>query len=136
MHSQSGAGHRDDLVPDTRPSPAAWLLIWPIRAYQLGISRFTPATCRFYPTCSNYAIGALRTHGAAKGLLLTAWRLLRCHPWTSGGIDHVPPRGAWPRRGGSAGGPPRISASAEDTVIPEKTRSGEAATRISGRTAA
>lgn len=81
-----------------RTSPAAWLLIQPIRFYQRFISRYTPPTCRYYPCCSSYGITALRTHGALKGTLLTGWRLLRCNPWSGGGVDHVPPRGSW--RGG------------------------------------
>lgn len=78
-----------------RVGPVAWLLIWPIRFYQVAISRFTPPSCRYYPCCSSYAIGALRRHGAAKGLALGAWRLLRCNPWSSGGVDKVPERGRW-----------------------------------------
>lgn len=78
-----------------RTWPIAWLLIQPIRFYQRFISRYTPPTCRYYPCCSSYAIGALRIHGAPKGLLLGSWRLLRCNPWSSGGVDHVPPRGRW-----------------------------------------
>ncbi len=78
-----------------RVGPVAWLLILPIRFYQKFITPYTPATCRYYPTCSAYAVGALRTHGAIKGLLLTAWRLLRCNPWSAGGVDKVPERGRW-----------------------------------------
>jgi putative membrane protein insertion efficiency factor len=48
--------------------------------------------CRYYPSCSTYAVGALRVHGPLRGSALAAWRLLRCHPWSAGGIDHVPPR--------------------------------------------
>lgn len=78
-----------------RTGPVAWLLIWPIRFYQVAISRYTPPTCRYYPCCSSYAIGSLRRHGAIKGLVLTAWRLLRCNPWTDGGVDKVPEKGRW-----------------------------------------
>nr|WP_322097939.1 membrane protein insertion efficiency factor YidD [Nakamurella alba] len=70
----------------------AWLLIAPIRFYQRFITPYTPATCRYYPTCSTYAVTALREHGAFKGSWLTVRRLGRCHPWSDGGIDHVPPR--------------------------------------------
>lgn len=66
-----------------------------IRGYQRWISRFTPATCRFHPTCSRYAIDALRTHGSGKGGLLVIWRLLRCQPLARFGVDPVPPRGRW-----------------------------------------
>jgi len=71
----------------------AKLLIAPIRFYQRFITPYTPATCRYYPTCSAYAVTALRTHGAVVGTGLTIWRLLRCNPWSSGGIDHVPGKG-------------------------------------------
>ncbi|HZM66712.1 MAG TPA: membrane protein insertion efficiency factor YidD [Nakamurella sp.] len=76
--------------------PAA-VLIAPIRGYQRFISRYTPPSCRYYPCCSSYAITALRTRGALVGTALTGWRLLRCNPWTAGGVDHVPLTG-WPRR--------------------------------------
>jgi putative membrane protein insertion efficiency factor len=71
----------------------AKVLIAPIRFYQKFITPYTPATCRYYPTCSAYAVTALRTHGAVIGTGLTIWRLLRCNPWSSGGVDHVPPKG-------------------------------------------
>ena len=74
-------------------SPLAHVLIAPIRFYQRFITPYTPATCRYYPTCSSYAVTALRTHGAVIGTGLTIWRLLRCNPWSSGGIDYVPPKG-------------------------------------------
>ena len=74
-------------------SPLAHVLIAPIRFYQRFITPYTPATCRHYPTCSAYAVTALRTHGAFVGTGLTIWRLLRCNPWSSGGIDYVPAKG-------------------------------------------
>jgi len=75
-------------------SLAAHLLIAPIRFYQRFITPYTPATCRYYPTCSAYAVTALRTRGAFVGTGLTIWRLLRCNPWSSGGVDHVPAKGS------------------------------------------
>lgn len=71
----------------------AEVLIAPIRFYQRFITPYTPATCRYYPTCSAYAVTALRTRGALVGTALTIWRLLRCNPWSDGGVDHVPARG-------------------------------------------
>lgn len=69
------------------------LLILPIRFYRRFISRYTQPRCIFFPTCSAYAIEAIETHGALKGLLLTAWRLLRCNPFNwHGGYDPVPPK--------------------------------------------
>lgn len=66
------------------------LLILPIRFYQLCISPLTPPSCRFTPTCSSYAIEALRRHGPAKGLYLAARRILRCRPGGGFGYDPVP----------------------------------------------
>lgn len=66
-----------------------------IRAYQRGISPYTPPACQFTPVCSQYAIEALQRHGLAKGLVLTAWRILRCNPITGGGLDPVPAPGMW-----------------------------------------
>ena len=67
------------------------LLVWLLRAYQLLLSPMLGQNCRFYPTCSNYAIEAVRTHGAARGGLLAVRRVCRCHPWNPGGVDPVPP---------------------------------------------
>ncbi|MBF0610706.1 MAG: membrane protein insertion efficiency factor YidD [Magnetococcales bacterium] len=66
------------------------LLIWPIRAYQLLISPILPSSCRFYPSCSSYAITAIERYGAVKGVYLALSRILRCHPFHPGGIDPVP----------------------------------------------
>jgi uncharacterized protein len=65
-------------------------LIWLVRGYQLLISPFVPPSCRFHPTCSHYAIEALRKHGALKGAWLAVRRIVRCHPWHPGGHDPVP----------------------------------------------
>ncbi|NNG25724.1 membrane protein insertion efficiency factor YidD [Telluria aromaticivorans] len=67
------------------------LLVCLLRGYQLLLSPMLGQKCRFYPTCSNYAIEALRVHGAARGSLLAARRVCRCHPWHEGGVDLVPP---------------------------------------------
>ena len=61
-----------------------------VRAYQLGISPFLGQNCRFYPSCSSYAIEALEEHGALKGSFLATKRLCKCHPWHAGGVDPVP----------------------------------------------
>jgi putative membrane protein insertion efficiency factor len=63
---------------------------WPLRFYQRWISRWKPAMCRFTPTCSQYAIEALETHGLARGSVMTVWRLLRCQPFARAGYDPVP----------------------------------------------
>jgi putative membrane protein insertion efficiency factor len=67
-----------------------WLLVALVRAYQILISPLFPASCRYYPTCSTYAIEALNRHGAMRGSWLTTRRLLRCHPFRPGGYDPVP----------------------------------------------
>ena len=61
-----------------------------LRAYQIGISPLIGPSCRFYPSCSEYAIQAIRRHGVGRGLWLSAFRLLRCHPFHPGGFDPVP----------------------------------------------
>lgn len=61
-----------------------------IRAYQYTLRGVLGANCRFMPSCSDYAIEALRAHGPARGTALAVWRVLRCNPWTEGGFDPVP----------------------------------------------
>ena len=82
---------------------ALWILGWPARMLVLGLIQLYRYTlgpmfagrCRFYPSCSSYAVGAVRAHGAFKGSLLAGWRLLRCSPVTAGGLDPVPEPGRW-----------------------------------------
>lgn len=68
------------------------MLLGIIRFYRRFISPYLPPMCRYYPTCSCYAIEAIETHGALKGGLLAAWRILRCNPLSPGGFDPVPPK--------------------------------------------
>jgi putative membrane protein insertion efficiency factor len=75
-----------------RPTPAARVLIVPVIGYRRFISPLLPPVCRFAPSCSEYALEALRVHGAVRGLWLAARRLARCHPFNPGGYDPVPPR--------------------------------------------
>lgn len=72
-----------------------------IRAYQLIASPLLPPSCRYLPTCSDYAIEAIERHGAIRGVALAVWRLLRCHPWGGSGYDPVPEPG--PARFGRSG---------------------------------
>ena len=67
------------------------LLIGLLRAYRAGISPLYGEVCRYYPSCSAYALEAVRAHGAGRGSWLTLRRLSRCHPWAAGGLDPVPP---------------------------------------------
>jgi uncharacterized protein len=66
------------------------LLAGLVRGYQLVISPFLPPSCRFTPSCSQYALEAIRRHGAVRGTWLAARRLVRCHPFHPGGFDPVP----------------------------------------------
>jgi hypothetical protein len=65
-------------------------LIFLVQAYRLLLKPWLGNACRFEPTCSAYALAALQRHGAARGALLSGWRLARCHPWCQGGLDPVP----------------------------------------------
>ncbi len=67
-----------------------WLLVRLVRFYQVFIGPGLPKACRFYPSCSCYAVEALERHGALQGIWLTARRLGRCHPFHPGGVDPVP----------------------------------------------
>ena len=67
-----------------------WILVAPIIFYQKFITPYTPASCRFAPTCSEYARQALVKYGPIKGLALAIWRILRCNPWGGSGYDPVP----------------------------------------------
>lgn len=68
----------------------SWLLVLPISFYQVCISPYIPPSCRFTPTCSQYAKEAILKHGPIKGLGLAIWRILRCNPWGGSGYDPVP----------------------------------------------
>lgn len=70
-------------------------LVYLVRLYRRYISPLFPARCKYYPTCSTYALQALKTHGAIKGTLLSAFRLVRCNPFSNGGVDYPPEKGYW-----------------------------------------
>lgn len=71
-------------------SAAVWLLCLPILFYKACISPLTPPSCRFTPSCSQYALEAIKKHGPFKGLWLAVKRICRCHPWGGCGYDPVP----------------------------------------------
>jgi putative membrane protein insertion efficiency factor len=68
-----------------------YVLIGLLKAYRAVISPLYGQVCRYYPSCSAYALEAVTRHGAVKGSVLTVRRLARCHPWAAGGLDPVPP---------------------------------------------
>ena len=61
----------------------------PVRLYRRAISPGLPARCKYHPSCSAYAVEAVRRHGVLRGGVLAAWRLLRCNPWSHGGVDYA-----------------------------------------------
>lgn len=67
-----------------------WLLLLPVYFYKYAISPLTPASCRHVPTCSEYAVQAVKIHGPFKGFMLATKRILKCHPWGTHGYDPVP----------------------------------------------
>ncbi|MDE6539379.1 MAG: membrane protein insertion efficiency factor YidD [Ruminococcus sp.] len=67
-----------------------FLLVLLVKFYRRFISPLFPPCCKYYPTCSTYALTAIERFGAFRGTLLAVWRLLRCNPWSMGGIDYVP----------------------------------------------
>lgn len=69
-----------------------FILVHFLRAYRLIISPLYGQVCKYHPSCSAYALGAIETHGAGRGSWLAVRRLGRCHPWSDGGYDPVPPR--------------------------------------------
>ena len=79
------------------------VLVALLKAYRLLISPLYGQTCRYYPSCSAYALSAIETYGSLRGSWLALRRLGRCHPWTPGGVDFVPPLGSYRWWGFTAG---------------------------------
>ena len=75
--------------------PIRQALLLPIRVYRLTFSHVVGGNCRFYPSCSAYAFDAIERSGAVRGVALIAWRVLRCSPLSSGGVDHPPEGPTW-----------------------------------------
>ena len=69
----------------------AWVMLGFIYAYRLVLSPYMGKQCKFQPTCSQYGLDCIRTHGAIKGGMLTLWRVVRCNPWVEGGYEPIPP---------------------------------------------
>ena len=100
IQTDSGIGGTDGYheqsactAKSLKKSPAAGVMIFLIRIYQKAISPYLPCQCRFEPSCSHYAIDAFRKRGFWMGMLLTAWRLMRCQPFCKCGFDPVPEKG-------------------------------------------
>ena len=101
----------DSIEP--RPTVAARIASVPVRGWRVFSTRMPPH-CRFYPSCSAYALEALERHGAARGTLLAVRRIGRCHPWNPGGVDPVPPTPApRARRASNVRSPRSVSPSGE-----------------------
>jgi putative membrane protein insertion efficiency factor len=96
-----------------------WLITRLLRLYQVTISPLLGPSCRYYPSCSAYALTSVQRHGALRGSWLAARRLVRCHPWTDGGVDLVPAVGdyRWLRR--CPGHDPDASTPSEDDETPQ-----------------
>ena len=105
-------------------SAFARVMIAPIRFYQRFISPGLPASCRYYPTCSSYAVEALQVHGAFRGSWLAARRLSRCHPWHQGGMDPVPPVRERHARSGSSVSVNSVSSVCEHAAEPARPAHG------------
>jgi uncharacterized protein len=75
------------------------IALLPIRLYQRVISPALPRRCKYHPTCSAYAVEAVRSQGLLRGLVLACWRVLRCNPWSHGGFDPVEAQTLFHRRG-------------------------------------
>lgn len=90
----AGCGHPSVSreTDPSRPGPLARAVLLPLRAYRRLLSPALTPRCRYYPSCSAYAEEAIRELGAFRGTILAAWRLLRCNPFSKGGIDPVSER--------------------------------------------
>jgi uncharacterized protein len=94
--SHSGAGGAGASVPGRLRRAYAGVLRLPgllgiglVWLYRLTLGTLFPTTCKYHPSCSEYAVQALRRHGLVRGSVLAGWRLLRCNPWSHGGFDPV-----------------------------------------------
>lgn len=95
----SNGGHPDDTGEPPTPGPVARLLLAALAFYKRAVSPFFAGSCRFLPSCADYAREAVIRHGAVRGSWLALTRLARCHPLCAAGYDPVPAAGSTPRAG-------------------------------------
>ncbi len=100
--------------------PFRFLLISVVRGYRKWISPMLPPSCRYHPSCSTYGLQAVETHGAAKGLALTSWRIVKCNPFTEGGLNPVPPKGKWRAEIDTSGNPRAGTSVCDDDGVDSK----------------
>lgn len=93
--NSNGTGRYNELFRFRLSLTPRGILLMFLWVYRKSFSLWLPNSCRFYPSCSAYAVEAIGVHGAVKGSALTAWRLLRCQPFCAGGYDPVPEKGRW-----------------------------------------
>ncbi len=75
-----------------------------VYAWRYLVGPLFPTTCKYHPSCSQYAVDALREYGLVRGTILTGWRLLRCNPWSHGGVDYARDQRLFRRKGGAPAG--------------------------------
>jgi putative membrane protein insertion efficiency factor len=93
-----------------------WLLIVVLKTYRKVVSPIYGDVCRYYPSCSAYALAAVEAHGALRGSWLTVRRLGRCHPWAAGGVDQVPAEFTWQRHAEHRHAEPAATGPADDAL--------------------
>lgn len=106
MSSAASSPPRESAQPRAalwRAHPLRALAILPIKLYQLLISPMFGARCRYYPSCSEYAVQAIERYGILRGVVLAGWRLLRCNPWSPGGVDLIDDQRLFKPRSTSSG---------------------------------
>lgn len=101
-----------------------WLLLALLRLYQRFVSPLLGPTCRYYPSCSGYAVTSVQRHGALRGSWLAARRVGRCHPWSDGGVDLVPPLGDYRWWGRCPGSDPDSARPVTSQTAPSSAAEG------------
>jgi uncharacterized protein len=86
---RAGKARASSAAPPSRSLRPAYLGIGLVYAYRYTLGVLFPGGCKYHPSCSQYAIDALRRYGLVRGIVLAGWRLLRCNPWSKGGVDYV-----------------------------------------------